>query len=832
MSNNEKEIYKKIYEKKGFENEDYSLEKINYIEKYKYIKEVLIKIIENELETNNICDSYNFILQITKMIEHFGYEIEDILLKLNSDCDLYIDKTNFKKEIAFATTYALSVLYYRYKHIDKMHNLLIYQIKKNKKYKEFILYFELFARYCLEKNFVDSALIMAWLCNNLYKQRYNIEEAHVGLQITYVTALCSYLEQYTLFEEVKKYKSKDKLIKIISKEIKDKKEINFENITDYFDINKAKQYINNAIEYSEKEDIKYPKYYYLKAKLLYYYEKYNNMKSSQKSQKISPTNAKEINEQIKKCLEILEEKRDDKDYHIRKDKYIKFQQLIEDENKNNNKEFLLNVYNLKKMVTMSDKKDELKTKDLFKVENNPNKVFVSYSSNDFKSVYCDMIELYHKGVNIDIDIEMKIDRNDTDYKSRQKWFNIIEKKIKTSDCVLCYISENYIISEPVLHEIKMIEKYNKPTILIDLTGKILISNIIKSIFINNSEKTLSSEVLKWHMNLFSDSNVTITKGTTIDTAHHINTLISRIANITPFAIKNVKSEYKSFGRANKEIDTINEDNCIADDINKIYIVVDGISRKREEYKKLESKEHYIEKLSKEFSCAFIENYRSEVFQKNSDFEMYDLIKDSFDKANTKVKEYINSSSVRLTGEKPGCVGVVAGIFKDKLYYGYFGDCSLFVIRNNTRIILADSQTKCAFELLKKEKERKILEKEFVNKNYKYGYCVANGDPEAKEDLKIGHFGLESGDIIFLCSDGLSKYLLNVNPSDFANKEIDEIYLNSYNFELQINEKEVFNPKENIGQDVYEQINEDAKLKNITLDDRSIIRIYYGNKIDG
>ena len=211
--------------------------------------------------------------------------------------------------------------------------------------------------------------------------------------------------------------------------------------------------------------------------------------------------------------------------------------------------------------------------------------------------------------------------------------------------------------------------------------------------------------------------------------------------------------------------------------------------------------------------------------------MYDLIKDSFDKANTKVKEYINSSSVRLTGEKPGCVGVVAGIFKDKLYYGYFGDCSLFVIRNNTRIILADSQTKCAFELLKKEKERKILEKEFVNKNYKYGYCVANGDPKAKGDLKIGHFGLESGDIIFLCSDGLSKYLLNVNPSDFANKEIDEIYLNSYNFELQINEKEVFNPKENIGQDVYEQINEDAKLKNITLDDRSIIRIYYGNKID-
>jgi len=814
MMNDEEKLllYKEVYNKL-FNDSKYDLKKMDYPKKYSYIKKVLIDIINNDNNELNNCDSYNYIYQITKFVEHYGWGIEEILIKIKYDIEIYKKEKDHDINLDFTVTYALAVLYFRYNELNKMNSIL-----STNKYKSYVLYYELLTRYCLAKNFSNKAYNLALFCTDLYKEKYTDKNLHEGLKVTYVSATSKCIEKYILeyekhieqpFLEVNKHninQDEDKVVRIINDTFKEKNietrvnEILFKE-KGLEIIKKAIDYINDAI----KKDSNYPKYYYLKSQILYYLEKINEIKEISDYKNELTENSLEV---INKCLEVLENNKNDKDYEIRKRKYLEFKNIIDNENKNKMK----SIYYNKRVVILSADINSIKWKNILNIEKNPNKVFVSYSSKDYKSVFCDLIELHAADVNIDVDTEMNIDTKNIDYKAREQWYNIIEEKIKNSKCVICYISENFITSEAVLHEIKLIEKYNKPTILVDLTGKILISHIIKDIYMNSPEKTLSSEILKWYIELFSDSTITIKKGKTIDYTNHIDMLISKIEDIAPLAINNVRSENESIKRKDSSKVDQNEDYCLTDDINKVYVLVDGISRSdRADYN---NDKELVSNLSKKFSQTFMENYKSEISLKTNHKEMINLIKDSFEEGNNEVKKY-NETLDLINEEAPGCVGVLCGIFKGYLYYGYFGDCSLFIIRDETRIILGDNQTRCAFEVFGEEKNRMQLENIYINKKYKYGYCVANGDPDAKDNLKTGYIKLEVGDIIFMCSDGISEYLLNADPLDYKNKPIKEIFLNGQRFKEEVEIKK-------------KNIDSDNQFEKIKYDDRTIIRIEYGH----
>ena len=118
---------------------------------------------------------------------------------------------------------------------------------------------------------------------------------------------------------------------------------------------------------------------------------------------------------------------------------------------------------------------------------------------------------------------------------------------------------------------------------------------------------------------------------------------------------------------------------------------------------------------------------------------------------------------------------------------------------------------------------------------KYGYCVANGDDEAFEYFKVGHIALEEDDVIILSSDGLTNYLLNVDSSDFVSESVSNIFINSLNFEGEINKsrnkeydefvsrfKKDMSFEENLN--MHRLINEHANKYDIKLDDRTLIKI--------
>ena len=272
-------------------------------------------------------------------------------------------------------------------------------------------------------------------------------------------------------------------------------------------------------------------------------------------------------------------------------------------------------------------------------------------------------------------------------------------------------------------------------------------------------------------------------------------------------------------------------------IDNLFIVVDGITRE---------KYHLKDKsIAREVSEAFVENFARECLanyciSSNSN-DIYKLLVNSFKKANERIyyinQEYISKykeNNLKFF-EKPGCVGVVALVHNNNLYYGYFGDCTLFLIRNNIRIILGEKQTKCSHKFFNGKINREKLESNYVNHNKKYGYCVANGDDEAFEYFKVGHIALEEDDVIILSSDGLTNYLLNVDSSDFASESVSNIFINSLNFEGEINKsrnkeydefvsrfKKDMSFEENLN--MHRLINEHANKYDIKLDDRTLIKI--------
>jgi serine/threonine protein phosphatase PrpC len=137
-----------------------------------------------------------------------------------------------------------------------------------------------------------------------------------------------------------------------------------------------------------------------------------------------------------------------------------------------------------------------------------------------------------------------------------------------------------------------------------------------------------------------------------------------------------------------------------------------------------------------------------------------LLKEGFKKANNMVDAMLKSRQDEFKGyEYPGSVGVVSFIVNDVLYYGSLGDCMIILSRGEQKIVLAKKQTTFVFDILKHEKNRELLAKEYINNiNEPYGYGVVNGNKDAYHYFDTAYINLNRNDIVYLVSDGISDYI--------------------------------------------------------------------------
>ena len=405
---------------------------------------------------------YEFTLAMDVFVEMAHPELEAGLVKMLEEAD-FTDRSRL--EVYFAAYYALSIVYKKNENTDGLLSLLD---KRYSKLKRFPLYFEVRSRYYKRIGMFEEALDSDSLAID------NLDDGivNVGLLISYASTVC--------------------------KMLKDKHPLDDEQINHAFD------YIEEAIRMNPS----YPKYPFVKAKLIFLSEMHSGgdlirLKEAQKS-------ALELIKEAKRLLYKFY--KDQNNYEQEKD-YEKFKHFMDGiienlrypvshEKLDSNKEEILRAGSHKECAS-SDK-----------LPPNPNLnpgdkyFFICYSSIDFKSVYCDLIELYKQKVHFMYDRRLD---NDVD------WEQQVAEKINNDDCVgvAFYISQNILSGDAVYKEIQIAVDSEKPRFRINLEekapSKILIDFLIQRHKDFPNDYYISDQKMRLFLNCFNDSGVFLDK---------------------------------------------------------------------------------------------------------------------------------------------------------------------------------------------------------------------------------------------------------------------------------------------------------------------------------
>ncbi len=227
-------------------------------------------------------------------------------------------------------------------------------------------------------------------------------------------------------------------------------------------------------------------------------------------------------------------------------------------------------------------------------------------------------------------------------------------------------------------------------------------------------------------------------------------------------------------RNTKLVDKPNEDCFICDDKNGIYIVLDGVSRDKE------NGFYPNPSPATEISKIVLEIVYEELVQQCNDnsINVYNAIC----KANTAAHHYNEKHRKNIGDFLSGTVGVVAVIRDGILSYGYIGDCIGAIIEKDKMKEFTKMQTKNIAEHKGEFSAYEIRNIICNNKNHMCGYGVINGQEGAKDFISTGEFSVNTETTIFLASDGCELIFENASLNELKTLSAEEListYTNIY-----------------------------------------------------
>lgn len=414
-------------------------------------------------------EEYDFTLAMDVFVETSDKRLSSCLEEILDISES--DRSYSENEsIYFAAYYALSILYKKEDNVEGLERLIG---KRYEKFSSFALHFEVYSRYYKRIDQFKRALSYDNLAINVLKSRGII---NVGLCISYASTVCTMLTK------------RDPALKSA-------------------DVELAKKYVDDAINYNSE----YPKYYFLKAQLIF----------------LSAVRDKKPLDQL---LAIRDEAVELIDVHAAVHLYTIYNNrnlYLEKEQKKYEdfKDYMEDVIDRKMTSRFPKTNEELdeRKRRILEAESQDECVssfilppipelrpgdkyfFICYSSRDFKSVYCDLIELYrHK-------VPFKYDERLT---QGLGWQGQIDKGISSEDCagVVFYLSKNVLSTGSVCEEIEITEKHEKEHFCVNLEGKLLPSQMLSDLLIEryNADKNnyyLPGGNMRTFINFFSDNEV-------------------------------------------------------------------------------------------------------------------------------------------------------------------------------------------------------------------------------------------------------------------------------------------------------------------------------------
>ncbi len=428
------------------------------------IREALL-LITREFTT----EEYSFNLAMDVFVEAAYKNLSECLTKILAEAD-FEDEDEDKTDVCFAAYYALSLIRKKQDDVEGLRELLD---ERYLAFSRYPLHYEVHSRYHKRVDDFKAALACDKRAINILNRK---SITNAALCISYASTVCTML------------KKKDSSLHSE-------------------DIALAQKYIDAAIDFNPD----YPKYYFLKAQLTFLSAIHSGAELSA------------LEEAGRRAVELIDEYADvilyefyhDRNVFVEKEraKYDSFKNYIEeiikrrksprftktDEELNALKEKILKAENQDVCVSsfMLPPVPALHKDDRY--------FFICYSSKDFKSVYCDLIELYKSKV------PFKYDERLT---HGVGWQDQIARGIGDENCagVVFYLSKNVLSTSSVCEEIRITEQLGRGHFCVNLEGSTLPSKILSDLIIERYQKDptnylIPGEQMKLFLNFFSDNQV-------------------------------------------------------------------------------------------------------------------------------------------------------------------------------------------------------------------------------------------------------------------------------------------------------------------------------------
>jgi serine/threonine protein phosphatase PrpC len=231
-----------------------------------------------------------------------------------------------------------------------------------------------------------------------------------------------------------------------------------------------------------------------------------------------------------------------------------------------------------------------------------------------------------------------------------------------------------------------------------------------------------------------------------------------------------------------------EDYAIADDSKQIYIICDGVTRSA--YKIDEESPAYL--AARNFALT-----AHNIISRRKILKPLDLLDFSVRQANNAVRE-LNETIFKdmevdyWDNDLAGTVGIVSFIRNDVFYYAYVGDCTAFMVTDNTISKIIQEQTKSYNDMFSgktfgRSFAVKVKKNIRNNINHPLAFGVFTGEDSSMDLVMMGSIKLEPKFKIVLNTDGLIRYLANnlevirhlvpdtiVEQAEYFDKELDLI----------------------------------------------------------
>ncbi len=221
---------------------------------------------------------------------------------------------------------------------------------------------------------------------------------------------------------------------------------------------------------------------------------------------------------------------------------------------------------------------------------------------------------------------------------------------------------------------------------------------------------------------------------------------------------------------NRGIGKPNEDLIAVDARNRVFLMLDGITRPTPEY----------DGSGDSPACAVCRILRDEIMPRaqmladiSDEHTLESELRKTLAQANAALIAYREQKPKQAWFDYyPGAVGIAAVLIGNRLCCVWAGDCIGLHFRDGVRTPLTRQQT---LKVAKSGYSKQRIYDEVCNHpENDMAYGIFNGDPELEALLESSWTDIKSGDTVLLSSDGMAAFLQNETPDKILSFSADEM----------------------------------------------------------